>query len=195
MDNCQPTSVYKYYDSWGVLLYVGITSRGAARNVEHDGKIWWQYVSRQEVEHCESREDALNVEAKLIKEYCPPFNIQHNKFSADSRDAYLALRQKSSSGKSVNLVPTGKARWFDGRVVRREKDVLILEFSGNLILESLQPSPNARSPKRCRVLWVKPVPRGAQVALRCRKFIDGRPRLLVKYADKGVFVKVVDFNA
>lgn len=194
MDICQPTSLYKYYDSWGVLLYVGITSRGIARNVEHDGKNWWQYVSRQEVEHFESRKDALNAEANLIKEYCPPFNIQHNNFSTESRDAYIAFRQKSSLGEPVNLVPTGKARWFEGKVVRREKDVLILEFSGHLILEILQSSPSAKSPKRCQILWVKPIHRGAQIALRCRKFIDGRPRLLVKYVDKALFVKVVDFN-
>jgi len=30
-----PTSLYRYYDKYNVLLYVGITSRGLKRNREH----------------------------------------------------------------------------------------------------------------------------------------------------------------
>lgn len=46
-----PTSLYKYYDRDGVLLYVGITGRGDTRNAEHNKtKFWWKFVSRQSME-------------------------------------------------------------------------------------------------------------------------------------------------
>lgn len=44
----EPTSVYRYYDENGLLLYVGITSRGSVRQREHNGdKEWWRFVHRR----------------------------------------------------------------------------------------------------------------------------------------------------
>ena len=88
-----PTSVYRYYDKHGVLLYVGITGRGLARNSEHNKtKEWWQYVTRQEVEHYKTRRAAHNIEKELIRQHRPPFNVQHNPGCAETRDAYLSFR-------------------------------------------------------------------------------------------------------
>ena len=88
-----PTSVYRYYDKHGVLLYVGITGRGMARNGEHNKtKEWWQYVTRQEVEHYKTRRAAHSTEKKLIRQHRPPFNVQHNPGHAETREAYLSLR-------------------------------------------------------------------------------------------------------
>lgn len=87
-----PTSLYRYYDSFGVLLYVGITSRGASRNHEHNAsKDWWQYVSRQDVEHFPTREAALTAERQEIIAKRPPFNRQHNPDHALLRHAYCAV--------------------------------------------------------------------------------------------------------
>lgn len=83
------TSVYRYYDKHGRLIYVGITSRGAQRNREHnESKDWWRWVARQEVSHYDCREEAEEMERTLIQAYHPPFNTQHNKGWQEIRDAY-----------------------------------------------------------------------------------------------------------
>lgn len=82
-------SVYRYYDQSGVLIYVGITSRGIARNREHNrSRPWWPYVVRQEVEHLPNRSAALTRERELIERYWPPFNTQHNPSAAAVLDDY-----------------------------------------------------------------------------------------------------------
>lgn len=83
-------SVYRYYDAQGVLLYVGFTQRGLARNLEHAiGKEWWPFVHRQEVDHFPTPEQALAAERRLIGAHRPPFNRQHNPDYAGMRSAYL----------------------------------------------------------------------------------------------------------
>lgn len=91
-----PTSVYKYYDESGVLLYVGITSRNIRRQREHNAdKEWWRLVSTQEVEHYPSRPHAEAREAALIRSYCPPFNTRHNPWWREVREAYYNTPRKS----------------------------------------------------------------------------------------------------
>lgn len=86
-----PTSVYLYYDEYGVLLCVGITSRTTARQGEHNKRApWWRWVERQTVQHFTTREAAMFREKELIRKHRPPFNKQHN---VD----YLALRSAYES--------------------------------------------------------------------------------------------------
>lgn len=93
-DYLQTHSVYKYYDSHGILIYVGITKAGMGRNRQHNSdKVWWPFVAKQEVEHCESREHAHEREIALIQQFRPPFNKQHNPDHADVRSAYIEMRQ------------------------------------------------------------------------------------------------------
>ena len=123
MDRTDPTSVYRYYDSCDVLLYVGITKRGNKRNAEHFSKVWWKYVARQEVSHFPTRKMALLEEAKLIASYQPPFNTQLNHNSDASRAAYLeyARKHKATGVDPVKLV--GK-RWYDGEVIQRRPQMI-----------------------------------------------------------------------
>lgn len=84
------TSVYLYYDKHDLLIYVGITHRGIVRNQEHSSKPWWPYVTRQDVEHFDSRPAAEARERELIRQFRPPFNTQHNPGAQLTREAYLA---------------------------------------------------------------------------------------------------------
>ncbi len=101
-----PTCVYRYYDRFDVLLYVGVTSRGTARNFEHHQHAeFWPYVARQEVEHLEDRGQALAFERSQIREHRPPFNKQHNLDCASMKEAYLAFieAQGDSSGPFMDV--------------------------------------------------------------------------------------------
>jgi hypothetical protein len=91
------TSVYRYYDQLGILIYVGITGRGVKRNREHNlSKSWWRYVAHQEVDHFATRRDALDRERDLIETYRPPFNAQHNDEGLAMAAAYDAWRSIDS---------------------------------------------------------------------------------------------------
>lgn len=111
-----PTSVYRYYDRLGTLIYVGITRRGMARNAEHNTRAqWWPFVVRQEVDHFPSRAEAASREKELIRRYRPPFNTAHNLDSAEARSAYLywsdgtpvmqANRLVAEVGKTLPFLP------------------------------------------------------------------------------------------
>jgi DNA-binding XRE family transcriptional regulator/predicted GIY-YIG superfamily endonuclease len=58
-----------------VLLYVGITQRGAQRLTEH-GRVqeWWRAVVRAELEHHNTRLEALVREDALIRSERPRYN-------------------------------------------------------------------------------------------------------------------------
>lgn len=73
------TTVYQYFGTGGQLLYVGITDRGVRRAHEHAGsKDWWTLAVGCTLEHYDSRDEALEREADLIRRFRPPFNTQHN---------------------------------------------------------------------------------------------------------------------
>lgn len=92
--NYEPTSVYRYFDEFDLLLYVGMTSRGTVRNSEHNkDKAWWPYVARQQVSHHQSRQEAHEVEVALIRQFRPPFNVQHNPGHEKTAAAYFVTRE------------------------------------------------------------------------------------------------------
>jgi len=105
-----PTSLYRYFDRVGLLIYVGITKRGHQRNTEHNMRAeWWPYAARQEVEHLPTRTAALRREAELIRQFRPPFNKQHNDRSDTARSDYLALSQFYDSSPRQVLEQFGRA--------------------------------------------------------------------------------------
>lgn len=104
------TSVYRYYDRDGLLLYVGITGRGTARNAEHNKtKDWWQFVVRQNVDHYRTREEAHTREVELIEDHTPPFNTQHNPAAAAMRAAYFQYRALPSAQRHVSPIAIEQA--------------------------------------------------------------------------------------
>lgn len=107
----QANSVYKYFDDYGILIYVGITKTGVTRNRQHNAdKSWWPFVAEQTVEHCESRDEAAAREVELIRRFRPPFNRQHNPEYEDIHSAYLGLRQSGAMGLNVKRVLSSGVR-------------------------------------------------------------------------------------
>lgn len=105
MSGDEPTSVYLYRDCNGMLIYVGITARSVTRNLEHNKtKEWWGFVTRQEVEHYETRQKALAREATLIAHHSPPFNIQQNPNHEAMRAAYLLFRSVDKDVRSPEQI-------------------------------------------------------------------------------------------
>lgn len=74
-----PTYVYRAYDIFGELLYVGVADRWPRRWTQHQrDKFWFPDVARLEVDPLPTRRAALDTEARLIREYRPKYNIVHN---------------------------------------------------------------------------------------------------------------------
>jgi hypothetical protein len=101
------TDLYRYYDSDGNLLYLGISLNAAKRASEHrKDKQWWNEVATIQIEHLPTGDRArvLEIEADLIKAEKPKYNVVHNYGTADgykpkvARDwdfAWLALNRKT----------------------------------------------------------------------------------------------------
>jgi hypothetical protein len=71
-----PTTLYRFFDSGGTLLYVGITSCGAARWSEHSRvQTWWEEVATATVEHYATRHLAAEAERAAIRAEHPKHNV------------------------------------------------------------------------------------------------------------------------
>lgn len=75
------SEMYRFYDSDGSLLYLGISLDALRRVDQHRRlKAWWPLVARMEVEHFPagvSRRDMERAEAAAIRLEHPRFNIAH----------------------------------------------------------------------------------------------------------------------
>lgn len=88
----EATSVYQYRDSRGILLYVGITSQGVGRQLQHMAKAeWYRYYTTHTLENYDSREEAKARESWLIKRERPVFNRQENPDWREMRRAYWTM--------------------------------------------------------------------------------------------------------
>lgn len=87
-----PTSLYRYYDQHGLLLYIGVTQRGVQRmNEHHVNSEWWPYIDHSEIVHFHNREYALQSERREIEKYLPFFNRQYNASYPLGRDIYMSM--------------------------------------------------------------------------------------------------------
>lgn len=71
------TKVYRLYDDWGVLLYVGVTCRQTLSerfNAHRRSARWWPLVAALEVETYERNHEALAAEVAAIRAEIPVYN-------------------------------------------------------------------------------------------------------------------------
>lgn len=72
-----PTAVYRFFDTDGVLLYVGVADDPAGRFADHSrDKSWWVEVVTREVHWYPDRETALTEEDRAIAAELPKHNIK-----------------------------------------------------------------------------------------------------------------------
>jgi hypothetical protein len=70
-----PTTLYRFFDGAGRLLYVGISGELPKRLTTHNRRQpWWRKVARSTYEHFETREAAREAERKAIRGDHPRFN-------------------------------------------------------------------------------------------------------------------------
>ncbi len=69
------TNLYRFFDSNGVLLYVGISGRTLARWQEHKtSQPWWPRVAHVTVDHLPDRPSAIQAESDAIRTEMPTYN-------------------------------------------------------------------------------------------------------------------------
>jgi hypothetical protein len=73
------TTLYRFFDHHGDLLYVGIAANPSKRFNQHNSKKpWWIEVAEIKLEHFPTRAEALEAERNAIRDELPAHNIQHN---------------------------------------------------------------------------------------------------------------------
>jgi hypothetical protein len=71
----RPTTLYRFFDADGELLYVGITSVGGVRWSQHkSSKPWWPEIVTASLAHYETRTEAMAAESEAIRAEGPKHN-------------------------------------------------------------------------------------------------------------------------
>lgn len=71
-------TVYRYFDKYGILLYVGFTVSGPKRKLAHAGQAqWWSSVATATFAHYRSVTAALAAERHAIETENPIWNKMH----------------------------------------------------------------------------------------------------------------------
>lgn len=71
-----PATVYRLFDAGGVLLYVGVSLNPFARFAAHRSERSWFFdVASVTFEHFDSRVEALEAEARAIRDEGPKYNL------------------------------------------------------------------------------------------------------------------------
>ena len=81
------TTLYRYFDGDGKLLYVGITGDNVKRQSQHRrNAFWFGQIASATFEHFNSREEAIEAEREAIQTELPEFNIaETNSYMNGSR--------------------------------------------------------------------------------------------------------------
>jgi predicted GIY-YIG superfamily endonuclease len=102
------TSLYRFYDADGALLYVGITSRGPNRWQEHEAhRAWWALVASSRVEHFDDRDAAAAAERAAIRAEKPPHNITHLR---PAKEMPSPVKRKHGTGAISQVSSDGRWR-------------------------------------------------------------------------------------
>ncbi|MEA2678042.1 MAG: hypothetical protein QOJ81_2183 [Chloroflexota bacterium] len=85
------TTLYRYFDEAGQLLYVGITSAQAYRSLQHAGTArWWDLAAKATFEHFDTRAAASAAERQAIENERPLYNTAF----AVGRRFFIAIKEE-----------------------------------------------------------------------------------------------------
>ena len=108
------TALYRYFDSDGVLLYVGITSNPLSRDAQHRGESTWiEAAARVAYQWLESKEHAAALERVAIRFEKPLHNVncadipQTGDVSGREADLLSDIR---AAAERLNVSPTTLGR-------------------------------------------------------------------------------------
>lgn len=75
-----PTALYRFYDTRGVLLYVGITRNAWKRFAIHESSEWARDVdpTRTRIRWYRTRRAAIAAETRAIRQERPVYNLHQN---------------------------------------------------------------------------------------------------------------------
>ena len=86
------TTVYRYFDAAGELLYIGVTKNLIDRQDAHQNtKSWWSDVASASFVHFETRDEALAYEAAMIGIEFPKYNKQGAILPEEGREHLLQI--------------------------------------------------------------------------------------------------------
>lgn len=73
------TTLYRYFDRGGAILYIGITSAGPERMLKHsEASDWWDLAASCTLVHFDHQDAALEAERLAIIAERPPYNRDHH---------------------------------------------------------------------------------------------------------------------
>jgi excinuclease UvrABC nuclease subunit len=119
------TQLYRHFDAEKKLLYVGISLSTFARLSQHkDHSPWFEQVMTVEIEHFETREEAMAAERKAIKMENPQFNIAMKKTLAEiaKEEKVLFAETRRVLEESAKLV----TRYVDYRIAYQLDEVRLM---------------------------------------------------------------------
>lgn len=114
-----PTSLYRFYDGSGQLLYVGVSNHPIPRYDQHGNeKPWWSEVATSKMEHHSTRDAALTAEAVAIRDERPRHNVSGVRSSRyrplpEPGSVMMAIKRDERAHRSQELVITVPERVSD----------------------------------------------------------------------------------
>ena len=93
------TTLYRYFDSEGQLLYVGITGDNTKRQSQHRrNSFWFGLIGSATFEHYDSKDEALNAETIAIENESPKHNQKYGIVISHSPWAHMLLCSAEPDG-------------------------------------------------------------------------------------------------
>jgi predicted GIY-YIG superfamily endonuclease len=101
----EETTLYRYFDSDDVLLYVGITQRDGQRHREHaKNSDWFSLVKTHTITRFANRQDAIEAESFAIATENPLYNVVGQAPKKDNENLFSISAAARVSGKSIPTI-------------------------------------------------------------------------------------------
>lgn len=120
----QPTALYRLFDQYGALLYVGISTQPETRWSQHaSDKPWWSLVQHRKVEWHPDRATAETAEREAVRAEMPLYNTAGAERSLVSAHFPIGdtLTQAQARSRIADLLDATQFGGKDVAITRRGK--------------------------------------------------------------------------